>query len=642
MNEIEDSLWCYLPYPALYKIFQHLSYKELISTGNVCKLWYQASRNDLLWRDLFYQNFLVDRSVPVVAGKSWYEEFKRLCYKIPVVQTETLTEHTHQVLHVSFSHNGKYFSTCSKDGFVTVWNSSYPASIKYNKNMKHYKWKYTQFSQFNETDTLLLVSGVHFGTVHSTSGEIAVFNLDGFYLQCRVVNKPYDIFGTWYSDQYLLSGDLHWLAHLVSSSHLWLNRASQEADSELVPITHGLFRFYNRNASSIRAIMIANCLPNSENINSEETEYAGVPVDQGVIFEHGNPVSHRDMGNLPSTSKSVFDEIPILNPMRNGDDFANPIWYNSEYRKVEVEQSGAAGDDSDYEMDQDDNNKDEGFDDDDRSTSSDEADAFNDKYLIFTTGNKTYTPHQIGFKRIKPFVFPKKMDLGPTLKERLVLQEQRKEQLRSASPSQDPDWLDFDKVADKFDKIDHLIDLHGHIVGMGLSPDHRYLYVNSRSWPENYVINNPLDPPPIAQEIDIHVIDLVTLKQVGTMLRAHKAYTPNNECFFIFLDVCNEYVASGAEDKHGYMWDRHYGVCIAKYPHQDVVNSVAFNPSDPEMLVTTSDDFKIKIWRSRSKVKELGLDVRDFPMGVELRKTPRKQGGGTRRRSVNYSPHRAR
>lgn len=43
--------------------------------------------------------------------------------------------------------------------------------------MKYFKWKYTQYSQFNETDTLLLVSGVHFGTTHSTSGEIAVFNL---------------------------------------------------------------------------------------------------------------------------------------------------------------------------------------------------------------------------------------------------------------------------------------------------------------------------------------------------------------------------------------------------------------------------------------------------------------------------------
>ncbi|CAG9767627.1 unnamed protein product [Ceutorhynchus assimilis] len=642
MSETEGSLWCYLPYPALYKIFQQLTYQDLIAAGKVCKLWLAASRNDMLWRDLFYKNFLINRSVPVVAGKTWYEEFRRLCYEIPVVQTEMLEEHTHQVLHVSFAHNGKYFASCSKDGYVTVWNSNYPATVKYSKNMKLFKWKYTQYSQFNETDTLLLVSGVHFGTTHSTSGEIAVFNLDGFTLQSRVVNKPYDIFGTWYSDQYLLSGDLHWLAHLVSSSHLWLNRATQEADSELVPITHGLFRFYNRNASSIRDIMIANCLPNSENIALEEPEYSGVPVDQGVIFEHGNPVSHRDIGNVSKPSKSVFDELPVVNPTSSSDEFANPIWYSSDYRKVEMEQSEAAADDSDYEMDQDDNNKDEGFDDDDHSASSDETDALSDKYLIFTTGNKTYTPHQIGFKRIKPFVFPKKLDPGPSLKERLILHEQRKEQMRSASPSQDPDWLDFEKVANKFDKIDHLIDLHGHIVGMGLSPDHRYLYVNSRSWPENYVITNPLDPPPIAQEIDIHVIDLVTLKQVGTMFRAHQAYTPNNECFFIFLDVCNEYVASGAEDKHGYMWDRHYGVCLAKYPHVDVVNSVAFNPKDPEMLVTTSDDFKIKIWRSRSKVKELGLDVRDLPMGVELRKIVKKKGRSTRDKGAAYPPHMSR
>ena len=71
----------------------------------------------------------------------------------------------------------------------------------------------------------------------------------------------------------------------------------------------------------------------------------------------------------------------------------------------------------------------------------------------------------------------------------------------------------------------------------------RYLYVNSRPWPQGYVIDDPLSPPPIAQEIDIHVIDLVTIQEVGTMHRAHKAYTPNDECFFIFLDVCDEYVS---------------------------------------------------------------------------------------------------
>lgn len=62
---------------------------------------------------------------------------------------------------------------------------------------------------------------------------------------------------------------------------------------------------------------------------------------------------------------------------------------------------------------------------------------------------------------------------------------------------------------------------------------------------------------------------------------------------------------SGAEDKHGYLWDRHYGIFLKKFSHSDVVNSVAFNPQDPEVLVTVSDDNSIKIWRSQNREKEV-------------------------------------
>lgn len=175
---------------------------------------------------------------------------------MPIVLTEVLTKHTHQVLHVSFSNNGKMFATSSKDGWIVVWRSCFPSTVKYEYDMKQLCWKYTQYSQFNSSDTLLLVSGVHFGTPHSTSGEIAVFSvINGFHLRCRVQNKPYDIFGCWFSDQHLLSGDLRWLAHLVSKSTIVLNKANQEISSEYTPVMKDLFQFYNRNASSIRNLM---------------------------------------------------------------------------------------------------------------------------------------------------------------------------------------------------------------------------------------------------------------------------------------------------------------------------------------------------------------------------------------------------
>jgi F-box/WD-40 domain protein 5 len=120
------------------------------------------------------------------------------------------------------------------------------------------------------------------------------------------MNKPYDIFGTWYSDRHLLSGDLRWLAHLVSTSILWLNKASQESESELVPIMDQLYRFYNSNASSIRAVMVANCLAPSPLESEAVSSEAGAQSGKGPHnSERGNPPSHREI-NSPSTSGYIL------------------------------------------------------------------------------------------------------------------------------------------------------------------------------------------------------------------------------------------------------------------------------------------------------------------------------------------------
>ena len=55
-----------------------------------------------------------------------------------------------------------------------VWKSI-PVALWHEADMKVHLWKYTQFAQFNTSDTMLLVSGVHPGD-NGTMGEIAVFS----------------------------------------------------------------------------------------------------------------------------------------------------------------------------------------------------------------------------------------------------------------------------------------------------------------------------------------------------------------------------------------------------------------------------------------------------------------------------------
>lgn len=52
-----------------------------------------------------------------------------------------------------------------------------------------------------------------------------------------------------------------------------------------------------------------------------------------------------------------------------------------------------------------------------------------------------------------------------------------------------------------------------------------------------------MQPPPIAEEIELRVLDLKTMKEAKRALRAHRAYTPSEEFNFIFLDVSRDFVA---------------------------------------------------------------------------------------------------
>lgn len=145
----------FLPDILVLEIFLRLPHDAVLRAGLTCRQWLAVSRDEFLWRELFYSYYRIPRTVPqhpggplasscdsffapflptwsdstvcaYAAAVSWYREFKRLFDCIPCVEVQTLKEHSDQVLHLAFSHRGHRFSSCSKDCTVKVSHARTP------------------------------------------------------------------------------------------------------------------------------------------------------------------------------------------------------------------------------------------------------------------------------------------------------------------------------------------------------------------------------------------------------------------------------------------------------------------------------------------------------------------------------------
>ncbi|VDO82684.1 unnamed protein product [Soboliphyme baturini] len=132
----------------------------------------------------------------------------------------------------------------SEEGLL--WSSVSPYQLLHVKRLNDaLHWKYTQYAQFNEDDSMIMVSGVHFGQ-NNTTGEIAVFEIDlaaGLLFRSRAINKPYDVFGCWFDNQHLLCGELSWwMNEMASSSDIYICCADPDTVSPNTPVIMPLFR----------------------------------------------------------------------------------------------------------------------------------------------------------------------------------------------------------------------------------------------------------------------------------------------------------------------------------------------------------------------------------------------------------------
>ncbi|NWQ84455.1 FBXW5 protein, partial [Columbina picui] len=428
------------------------------------------------------------------AAISWYDEFQRLYDTIPCVEVQALKEHNDQVLHLSFSHSGCLFASCSKDCTVKVkWqcNASALASVGLSMGAAFGESVERRSLTSEPTSTSASVSP------DSLSGTI-ISSLcfpsppENFTLLSRVRNKPYDVFGCWLNETNLISGNLHRIGQITSCSVLWLNNAFQvrslRCSSTGFPLAPGEEKLWRSREPHPPCLSPLTC---SQDPELEAALHAISPcsVLRGALSVPLSVAGSADRQTSWPSARPWCAAAALPGQTLRCDppglaDAALQSGPCGERRRSVVRRERLPLD---------------------SPTSSAASQGQLPDSAFCPQGIKRILPHQM-------------TTAGP------VLGEER-------------------RSVEFFDSLDHVIDVHGHIIGMGLSPDHRYLYVNSRAWPRDCIISDPMQPPPIAEEIDLHVFDLKTMKEVKRPLRAHRAYTPNEECFFIFLDVSRDFVA---------------------------------------------------------------------------------------------------
>ncbi|XP_033750037.1 F-box/WD repeat-containing protein 5-like [Pecten maximus] len=591
-EETCPSIWQKSPDSILLDIFSSLKACDLLQAAQTCKDWHRVCQDESLWKGLMQNQWGV-KTVCLPPGKeSWQAEYRRLHYLAPMHLSETLTDHHDEVLHVSFSHRGDMFSTTSKDATIKVWSVGYPTTIKYSKDFrKLLSWDFTQFSCFNQSDSMLLVSSVKTRDFIDRRGFVAILSiLHDFHILRVVAMDPSQLFGAWLDDSTFLGGcleislDRFATTVQIESFEVQPSQLAEllsEGCSDMCVEEGGgnsLFTFCSETASLIKFLTVAN-----------------VPV---------NPIEPDDLSDLYSDSDSDMEAEGLDD--RSVDENMEDNFGEEAEAGCSSSYSGAAGVPDSCSVDYSKCGS--------ACGSSAKDQTATTQNMIFVTGEFAVALHQVGFKNLSPPISNDNTKTRPHRDSDLSSNSDLDELGCEASQEESHMVVNFSnndiqlRRIRKSDKPDHLIDLYGHVTGLCLSSDHRYLFLNCRPWIGTVDRTDPWATPDLSPSIEVRVIDLCTLKDTKLRYTGHKGFSPCTMCCFVFLDVSEDYVGSGSEDAKGYIWDRHYTTLLSTYQHgEGVVNAIAFCPNNQEYLVTVSDDNTIKIWRSKHLMR--GLEV---------------------------------
>ncbi|XVF14444.1 hypothetical protein REPUB_Repub09cG0060700 [Reevesia pubescens] len=131
-------------------------------------------------------------------------------------------------------------------------------------------------------------------------------------------------------------------------------------------------------------------------------------------------------------------------------------------------------------------------------------------------------------------------------------------------------------LLDREAKVERFIEEDQTITSFSLSRDNRFLLVN--------LLNQ-----------EIHLWNIEGDLKLVSKYRGHKRTRFIIRSCFGGLEQA--FIASGSEDSLVYIWHRGTGELIEALPgHSAAVNCVSWNPANPHMLASASDDRTIRIW----------------------------------------------
>ena len=116
----------------------------------------------------------------------------------------------------------------------------------------------------------------------------------------------------------------------------------------------------------------------------------------------------------------------------------------------------------------------------------------------------------------------------------------------------------FDSIWDS--STDNLIEMHGRITGLSLSPCHRYLHINVQPWPANYVIVTASQPPPMGASTNCHILDLSKMSFVGQRVHKQVSFVPAGEasCTFFRRPTVTKYLIGEPSYSNRYLISLRY------------------------------------------------------------------------------------